>query len=84
MGKTKEELKEGREPEVAAAIDLILDNPFVLSINFHDGAVLVNYPWDEKKTKPWKRSSVFHKDDGGNFTPDNEVLITFLLVIFLL
>ena len=25
----------------------ILDNPFVLSVSFHDGRVVVNYPWDD-------------------------------------
>ena len=78
LGKTKDELKRDREPEVAAAIDHILDNPFVLSINFHDGAVVANYPWDERNTRPWERSSVFHQDDGGNYTPDDKVMITLL------
>ncbi len=25
----------------------VLDNPFVLSLSFHEGRVLVNYPWDD-------------------------------------
>ena len=61
LGKSKDELKDGREPEVKAAIDMILDHPYVLSINFHDGAVVANYPWDDRDTKPWEKYKL-HKN----------------------
>ena len=47
LGKPREELLKGRAPETQGAIKWILDNPFVLSINFHDGAVVANYPYDD-------------------------------------
>ena len=38
---------EQRQPEAQAAIKWIMKHPFVLSGNVHDGAVLVNYPFDD-------------------------------------
>ena len=44
---SREELVNRSQPEVAAVIDWVLSQPFVLSANFHDGAVVANYPFDD-------------------------------------
>eukprot|EP00096_Caligus_rogercresseyi_P007380 TRINITY_DN2522_c0_g1_i1.p1 TRINITY_DN2522_c0_g1~~TRINITY_DN2522_c0_g1_i1.p1 ORF type:complete len:485 (-),score=130.93 TRINITY_DN2522_c0_g1_i1:115-1569(-) len=61
------DLTTGRQPETLALMSFIMDHPFVLSANFHDGAVLVNYPWDDyhsTDTRTWV---------GLNKAPDHEV-----------
>lgn len=40
----------GREPEVAAFMNFGYDHRFVLSTNFHGGALVLNYPWDCQST----------------------------------
>lgn len=41
-----EDIFDNRQPETRAIMRWILTNPFVFSLSFHDGAVVVNYPYD--------------------------------------
>ena len=47
MNKTREELFAGRQVETQHMMRLILREPWVLSANFHDGAVVASYPYDD-------------------------------------
>ena len=63
LGKNRTQLLKGREPETRSVMRWILDNPFVLSVNFHGGAVVANYPFDDSKLPPGEISE----------TPDHDL-----------
>ena len=46
------------QPESQAIINWVADKHFVMSVNFHGGAELTNYPWDT-----WSTNSRRHPDD---------------------
>ena len=78
LDSTEEFLFKDREPEVSAVMKWILDNPFVLAINFHDGALVANYPFDQSNLQPWTKSDRFRPfsaDVGKSETPDNKEFV---------
>jgi len=48
-------------------IDWILNGHFVLSANFHDGAVLVNYPWDNYHDSDLEDNEIHRTPDHKEF-----------------
>ena len=38
---------EGWEPEVLAVMKHVMENRFVLSVDYHDGWTTVTFPWDD-------------------------------------
>ena len=46
------------QPETQAIINWVQDKHFVMSVNFHGGAELTNFPWDS-----WNSQSRTHADD---------------------
>ena len=65
MNLTRSQLFEDREPETQAMMKLIMSEPWVLSANFHDGAVVASYPYDDYQGK-------FLREGDISRTPDHE------------
>lgn len=52
-----------RQPETAAIVKWTLAHPFVISANFHGGAIVASYPYDNFP----------NGDEESSFTPDDDV-----------
>ena len=63
LNRPRVELVKNREKEVKAMMNWIMDHPFVLSVSFHDGRVMMNYPWDDSPDAVEGECSVCPDDD---------------------
>ena len=63
VGRPHNDLLRGRDKEVKAMMSWIQSNNFVISISFHDGQVLINYPWDDSPTAVEGEKSLCCDDD---------------------
>ena len=54
---------DSREPEVAAVINWIKSNSFVLSLDFHDGWSIVTFPWDDSPACTSCKNAVCSEDN---------------------
>ena len=64
LGRSNNELVRGRPKEVKAMMSWIQSHYyFVLSISFHDGQVLINYPWDDSPGAVEGEKSLCSDDD---------------------
>lgn len=52
------------EPETKAVMDWTLSEPFVLSANLHNGALVANYPYDDNPTEASTQE---------NLSPDDKI-----------
>ena len=64
MGKElRLEDSEDREPEVAAVMKHVMENRFVLSVDYHDGMSTVTFPWDDSPACTDTENVVCEEDD---------------------
>ena len=51
------------EPEVAAVMKHVMENRFVLSVDYHDGWTTVTFPWDDSPACTEETNAVCSEDE---------------------